>query len=304
MPRWIWPRSISLDFHPFQGNKRYLKARTRKSVGLLYGMHWPYRQTETARPVRRTPFHERVAAHGACFGEVAGWERTNWYAPKGVKPEYEYSYGRQNWHDYVGAEHSAVRERVGIFDQSSFAKYLLQGPAAESVMQNLCANDVQVPVGKIVYTQFLNQRGGIEADLTITRIAEDAFFIVTIATSQIRDFEWIKRHVDDKDKDRVVLTDVTSSFAVLGVMGPKSRDLLSSLTGDKLSNESFPFGTGREIDLAFAKLRAHRVTFVGELGWELYIPSEFAVGVYDAIVEAGEPFGLAHAGYHAIISSA
>jgi 4-methylaminobutanoate oxidase (formaldehyde-forming) len=308
MAEWIVEGQATMDlaeidiarFHPFQSNKQYLKARTCESVGLLYAMHWPYRQMETARQVRRTPLHDRVAGRGACFGEVAGWERTNWYAPQGVKPKYGYSYGRQNWHDYVGAEHRAVRERVGIFDQSSFAKYLLQGPDAEKVMQRLCANDANVQIEKIVYTQFLNERGGIEADVTVTRLAEDSYFIVTIAASQIRDFQWIRRHI--VESDRVALTDVTSSYAVLGVMGPKSRDLLSKLTPEDLSNESFPFGTGKEIDLSFAKVRAHRVTFVGELGWELYIPSEFAIGVYDAIVEAGDAFNVAHAGYHAMDS--
>jgi glycine cleavage system aminomethyltransferase T/glycine/D-amino acid oxidase-like deaminating enzyme len=308
MAEWIVEGEATMDlaeidiarFHPFQSNKRYLKSRTRESVGLLYAMHWPYRQMETARPVRRSPLHDRVAARGACFGEVAGWERANWYAPAGVKPEYEYSYGRQNWHDYVGAEHRAVRERVAIFDQSSFAKYLVQGRDAAKVMQRLCANDVSVSVDKIVYTQFLNQRGGIEADVTVTRLAEDSFLVVTIAASQIRDFEWTKRNI--AESDRVILTDVTSSYAVLGVMGPKSRELLSRLTPESLSNESFPFGTAKEIDFAFAKVRAHRLTYVGELGWELYIPSEFAVGVYDAIIEEGEAFDLTHAGYHAMDS--
>ena len=308
MAEWIVEGQATMDladldiarFHPFQSNRRYLRERTRESVGLLYAMHWPYRQTETARPVRRTPFHDRLVAQNACFGEVAGWERANWYAPEHIKPEYQYSYGRQAWHHYVGDEHRAVRERVGIFDQSSFAKFLIQGRDAEPVMQRVCGADMNVPVGKIVYTQFLNKRGGIEADVTVTRFAEDSYFIVTIAASQIRDFEWIKRHI--ADTDHAVLTDVTSSYAVLGVMGPRARALLEAQSGDDLTNEGFPFGTGKEIELAFAKVRAHRISFVGELGWELYIPTEFAVGVYDAIRESGRALGMAHAGYHAMDS--
>ena len=287
-------------FHPFQVNRRYLQARTRESVGLLYAMHWPYRQMETARPVRRSPLHDRLAKRGACFGELAGWERANWYAPHGVEPRYEYAYSRQNWFELSAAEHKAVREAVGLFDQSSFAKFLLQGPDAEEVLQHLCANDLAVARGKIVYTEMLNERGGIEADLTVTRLTEDSYFIVTIAASQNRDFHWIQRHIP-QDK-RAVLTDVSSAYAVLGIMGPRSRELLSRLTDDDLSNEAFPFGTSREIDLGYGRVRALRLTYVGELGWELYVPSEFAAGIYDVIVNEGEAFGLAHAGYHALDS--
>ena len=287
-------------FHPFQVNERYLKDRTRETVGLLYAMHWPYRQMVSARPVRRSPLHDRLAARGACFGELAGWERPNWYAPAGVEPVYDYTYGVQSWHGPSAAEHRAVREAVGLFDQSSFAKFLLQGADAEAVLQRLCANDVAVPLGEVVYTQMLNERGGIEADLTVTRLTEDSFFIVTIAASQIRDFHWIRRNI--ADGERAVLTDLTSAYSVLGVMGPKSRDLLSRLTPDDLSNAAFPFGTAREIDLAYARVRAMRMTFVGELGWEIHIPTEFTTAVYDAIVGEGIAFGLRHAGYHALDS--
>ncbi|HKX08647.1 MAG TPA: FAD-dependent oxidoreductase [Stellaceae bacterium] len=285
---------------PFQRNRRYLRERTVETLGLLYDMHWPFRQVESARGVRKSALHERLAARGACFGELAGWERANWFAPAGVKPEYRYSYGRQNWFEHSAAEHKAVREAVGLFDQSSFAKYVLQGVDAERILNRVCANDVAVAPGRVVYTQWLNERGGIEADLTVTREAEDRYLIVTSAASQTRDFAWIKRHIAEDVRAGVV--DVTSAYAVLSVMGPRSRELLQSLTPDDLSNAAFPFATSREIDLGYARVRATRITYVGELGWELYIPTEFATGVYDAIVAAGEPFGLRLAGYHALNS--
>ena len=285
---------------PFQRNRRYLRERTVETLGLLYDMHWPFRQVESARGVRKSALHDRLAARGACFGELAGWERANWFAPAGVKPEYRYSYGRQNWFEHSAAEHKAVREAVGLFDQSSFAKYVLQGADAERILNRISANDVAVPLGRVVYTQWLNERGGIEADLTVTREAEDRYLIVTSAANQTRDFAWLKRHIAEDVRAGVV--DVTSAYAVLSVMGPRSRDLLQSLTPDDLSNAAFPFATSREIDLGYALVRATRITYVGELGWELYIPTEFALGVYDAIVAAGEPFGLRHAGYHALNS--
>jgi glycine cleavage system T protein len=308
MAEWIIAGHATMDlaeldiarFQSFQNNKRYLHERTRETVGLLYAMHWPHRQIETCRPIRRSPFHDRLVQRRACFGEVAGWERANWYAPDKIEIRYDYSFGRQCWHDYVASEHHAVRKSVGLFDQSSFAKFLLQGLDAERVLQRLCSNEMGVPNGKIVYTQLLNDRGGIEADVTVTRLAADVYFIVTIAASQMRDFEWIKRHI--VDDERVVLTDVTSSYAVLGIMGPSSRELLKTVTSADLSNDAFPFGTGKEIDLSFSRVRAHRVTYVGELGWELYIPTEFATEVYEAIAHAGESFRLKHAGYHAMDS--
>ncbi|MGB8861157.1 MAG: glycine cleavage T C-terminal barrel domain-containing protein, partial [Ilumatobacteraceae bacterium] len=289
---------------PFQRNASYLHDRTVESLGLLYAMHWPFFQPTTARGVRRSALHDRLAARGACFGEVAGWERTNWFAPEGVKPEYEYTYGKQNWFPYSAAEHHAVRNAVGVFEQSSFGKFQLEGPDAEAVLNRICANDVAVPVGKIVYTQWLNERGGIEADLTVTRLAADRYLIVTAAATQVRDFSYLKDHIPADA--RVVATDITSSYAVLSVMGPNSRDLLQLLAGpapaNNLSNDAFPFGWSREIDLGYARVRASRVTYVGELGWELYIPTEYATGVFDALVAAGAAFGLQHAGYHALNS--
>ncbi len=298
-PMDLWDVDIR-RWAPFQGNRRYLRDRTIEGLGLLYAMHWPFRQVETARPIRTTPLHDRLAARGACFGELAGWERANWFAPPGVEPKYEYSYGRQNWFEYSGAEHRAIRETVGILDQTSFAKFLLQGRDAEKILSRVCANNVAVPPGKIVYTQWLNERGGIEADLTVTRLTEDSYLVVTAAGTQVRDFVWLQRHIPDGA--HAVLTDVTSGHAVLGVMGPRARDLLTRVTDADLSNDAFPFATSQEIDLAYAKVRASRISYVGELGWELYIPTEFSLGVYDAIVAAGDALGLKHVGMHAMNS--
>jgi len=285
---------------PFQRNRSYLRDRTVESLGLLYAMHWPFRQPETARGVRRSILHDRLAAHGACFGETAGWERPNWYAPAGVKAEYEYSYGRQNWFDYSAAEHQAVRNAVGIFDQSSFAKFVVQGPDAEAVLNRISANNMSVPVGKVVYTQWLNERGGIEADLTVTREAPDRYLVVTAAATQTRDFSWLQRNIPADA--RATAVDVSSSMAVLGVMGPRSRELLSKLTEADMSPAAFPFGTSQIIDLGYARVRASRITYVGELGWELYIPTECAPGVFDALMQAAPSVGGRLAGYHALNS--
>jgi 4-methylaminobutanoate oxidase (formaldehyde-forming) len=267
---------------------------------LLYDMHWPFRQVETARGVRRTPFHDRVAARGACFGELAGWERANWYAPPGVEARYEYSYNRQNWFPYSAAEHRAVREGVGIFDQTSFGKILVQGRDAEGALNALCTADIAVEPGRIVYTQWLNERGGIETDVTVTRLDARSFLVVTTGTSTVRDLDWLHRRLPSEAA--VAAVDVTNAFAVLSIMGPRSREFLSTLTDADLSNVAFPFTTSREIDLGFALVRASRITYVGELGWELYIPTDVATHVYDTIVSAGDGFGLRHAGYHALNS--
>ena len=283
---------------PFQRNARYLRERTAESLGLLYAMHWPFRQPETARGVRRSPLHDRLAAAGACFGETAGWERANWFAPPGAAPRYEYGYGRQNWFDACAAEHRAVREAVGLFDLSSFAKFAVVGRDSAAVLNRICTADVDVPPGRVIYTQWLNERGGIEADLTVTREAEDRFLVVTSAACQTRDFAWLRRHIPEEARAQAV--DVTSGLATLAVMGPRSRALLARLTDADLSNEAFPFGASREIDLGLARVRASRITYVGELGWELYIPAECAAHVHDAIVAEGAALGLRHAGYHAL----
>jgi len=287
-------------FHGFENGSKYLYDRTVEGLGLLYATHWPKRQPETARMARQSPLHDRLTAAGAAFGELRGWERPNWFAPEGVEPRYEYSYQRQNWFPYSAEEHRAVRETAGLFDQTSFAKFLLQGPDAESVLQRICANDVGVEPGHVVYTAILNERGGIEADLTVTRMAEDQYMIVTGGGVARQNFTWIKSHIPDDA--RAYLTDVSSAYATLSVMGPNARAILSGLTDADLSNEAFPFLASKEITIAYAPVRATRVTYVGELGWEIYVATEFIAGVYDAIIEAGRAHGLRHAGYHAMDS--
>jgi len=281
-------------------NRNYLHDRTIEGLGLLYAMHWPFRQVESARGVRKSALHDRLTAAGGCFGETAGWERANWFAPKGVKAEYEYTYGKQNWFPHSGAEHKACRDGVVMFDQSSFAKILVQGRDAERVLNRISANNVAVEPGRVVYTQWLNPKGGIEADLTVTRLDDQKFMVVTSAACQRRDMDWLLRNTPGDA--HAIATDVTSGLATLSVMGPKSRALLQSLTPDDLSNAAFPFGSSREIDLGYGRIRATRITYVGELGWELYIPTEFLQNVYDAIVAGGTAFGLKHAGYHALNS--
>ena len=298
-PADLWSVDIRRNM-PFQSNRNYLRERVTESLGLLYATHYPFKQYATARGVRKSAIHDRVKAAGACHGEAFGWERPNWYGEPGTDPDYAYSYGRQNWFEASAAECRAVREGVGLFDQSSFAKYRLEGRDACAVLNRVCANDVDVAVGKLVYTQWLNDKGGIEADLTVTRLGETAFLIVTGAETEVRDFDWLNRHIPANA--HAVLTNVTSGMGVISIMGPRSRDLLQSLTPDDLSNEGFPFATSREIELGYAIVRASRITFVGELGWELYISTEFMAGVYDAIVAAGAAYDLKHCGYHALNS--
>lgn len=284
--------------HPFQSNGKYMHDRVTETLGLLYAMHWPYRQAETARGVRRSPFYQYTDKLGAVFGEVNGWERPNWYALPGMKREYEYSYSRQNW--FAAAEHEgkALMNDVVFFDQSSFAKYEVQGRDALKVLNQISANDVDVAAGKIVYTQWLNERGGIEADLTVTRLAEERFLVVTGSAPQTRDFAWLKRHIP---VDALcVATDITSGLPMLSIMGPKSRALLEKLSGADLSNAAFPFGTSKELEIGYARVRASRITYVGELGWELYIPAEFAAHVFETVVAAGAEFNLTPAGMHSM----
>ena len=297
-PADLWEVDVRRNI-AFQNNRSYLHDRVKEGLGLLYAMHWPFRQFATSRGVRRSPFYERLKEANACFGEVAGWERPNWYAPPGVSPEYEYSWFRQNWFEYSAAEHRAVRENVGILDQTSFAKFLVQGRDATQLLGRLCANDVDVAAGKLVYTQWLNDRGGIESDLTVCRLDEDQFMVVTSATSQTRDYHWIRCHIEDQS---VALSDQTSAFAVLGVMGPNARALLNQVSPADFGNDAFPFGTFQEIEVGHAMVRALRVTYVGELGWELHIPTEYAVHVFDTLLSAGEPMGVRLVGMHAMNS--
>ncbi|MBT4521365.1 MAG: FAD-dependent oxidoreductase [Halieaceae bacterium] len=286
--------------HKFQNNQKYLADRTVEALGIGYQHHWPFRQWDTARGVKMTPLHDRVAAAGACFGESAGWERPNWYAPAGVAPRYEYSFDRQNWFDYSAQEHQAVRHKVGIFEQTSFSKFLVQGNDAERVLNWICSNNVSVGVGKAVYTQFLNERGTIEADLTVTRLAEDRYWVITAPFTHTHVLHWINEHIPAGA--HCFVADVTGAYSMLNIQGPDSRALLRTLTDTDLSDKQFPFGTFQDLDIGYQRVQALRITYMGELGWELYIPTEFTLPVYDAIVEAGADFDLKHCGYHALNS--
>ncbi len=284
----------------FQGNRRYLEDRTTETLGALFDMHWPNKQFETARGIRRSPFHDRLLAAGAWMTEAAGWERPGFFGAPGTTPEVGYSYGRATWFDTVGAECRNTAENVTLFDHSCFIKYLIAGSDACTCLNRICAAQVDVPVGKVVYTQWLNDQGGIEADVTVTRLSESEFMVVTIAVSQRRDLAWLTRRLPEGA--RVFVHDITSATPMLALMGPKSRELLQRLSPDDFSNEGFPFGTSREIDLGYARVRASRLTFVGELGWELYMPAEFAGHVLEKLIEAGAGLGLKMGGFLAINS--
>ncbi|MER8422267.1 FAD-dependent oxidoreductase [Mesorhizobium sp. M1403] len=284
---------------PFQKNRRYLKERVSETLGLLYADHFPYRQMATSRNVRRSPLHEHLKARGAVFGEVAGWERANWFARPGQEREYRYSWKRQNWFDNQREEHLAVRNSVGLFDMTSFGKIRVEGRDACAFLQRLCANDMDVAPGKIVYTQMLNQRGGIESDLTVSRLSETAFFLVVPGATLQRDLAWLKKHLAD---EFVVITDVTAAEAVLCLMGPDSRKLIQKVSPNDFSNDNNPFGTFQEIEIGMGLARAHRVTYVGELGWELYVSTDQAAHVFEAIEEAGADVGLKLCGLHTLDS--
>ena len=284
---------------PFQMNRRYLKERVSETLGLLYADHFPYRQMATSRGIRRSPLHDHLKARGAVFGEVAGWERANWFANEGQTPEYEYSWKRQNWFDNQRAEHMALREGVGLLDMTSFGKIRVEGRDALAFLQRLCANDMDVAAGRIVYTQMLNGRGGIECDLTVTRLSETVFFLVVPGATLQRDLVWLRRHLGD---EWVTITDVTASEAVIPIMGPRARDLLAQVSPNDLSNDAHPFGMAREIEIGMGLARAHRVTYVGELGWELYVSTDQAAHVFEAIADAGADVGLKLCGLHAMDS--
>ncbi|WP_135505999.1 GcvT family protein [Roseovarius aestuariivivens] len=280
---------------PFQGNRRYLVDRASETLGLLYADHFPYRQKATARGVRRSPLHHHLLEHGAVMGELAGWERANWYAAPNQKRDYEYSWKRQNWFENAAAEHRAVRGGVGMYDMSSFGKIRVEGPDAEDFLNRLCGAQMAVPVGKIVYTQFLNDRGGIEADVTVTRLSETAYLVVTPAATRLADETWLRRHVGEA---RVVITDVTAGEAVIAVMGPEARRLLQNVSPNDFSNDVNPFGTAQEIEIGMGLARAHRVSYVGELGWEVYVSADMAGHVFETLWEAGQDHGLKLCGMH------
>jgi glycine cleavage system T protein len=277
-------------------NRRFLELRVAETLDIAYEMHWPYFQRQSARPLRRSPLYDRTAANGAVFGELGGWERPNWYAPAGVAGEYVYSYGRQNWFEHAAVEHRAVRESVGVLDVSTYGKFSVQGRDALAFLQRVCAADIDIAVDRIVYTQWLNAFGGIEADVTVTRLSDREFLVLTAPATTPRDMAWLRRHI--VDDEFVTVTDVSGTMAMIAVMGPESRELLQSLTDGDLSNEGFAFGDSQEIDLGLGFVRATRITYVGELGWELLVPYDIAAHIYDSVIDAG----ARPAGYHALNS--
>ena len=280
----------------------WVKTRTAEAYGKHYTMDWPHEEYVSGRPCRKSPLYEVLLGQGACFGEKLGWERPNWFADKtkGELPEDVYSFGRQNWFDAVGREHRAVREAAVLIDQTSFAKFTLKGPDAVDTLNWICANHVDRPVGSLIYTQMLNERGGIECDLTVARVAVDEFYIVTGTGFATHDFDWISRNIPSGMNCQVF--DITSSAAVLSLMGPQARSILENVTRDDVSNAGFPFGTIKSIGIAGCPVLALRVTYVGELGWELHVPVEDATSVYQTLITEGTEHGLINCGYRAIES--
>jgi glycine cleavage system aminomethyltransferase T/glycine/D-amino acid oxidase-like deaminating enzyme len=313
LAEWILSGDPGLDltaadirrFAPFHGNNQFLRDRVGEVLGLHYAVPWPNRELATARPLRRSPMHHLTAAAGAVFGSRMGWERPNVFAPPdltppGRPPVIEYSWDEPEWLPWSAAEQRAARRDVALFDQTSFSKYLLTGPDSERVLQWLCTADVAVSPGRTVYTGMLNERGRYESDLTVTRLSAEEFLLVSSSATTERDQDHIRRRIPRDAGARLV--DMTSAYGVLGVMGPRSRDLLARLSTADLSDQAFPFATSREIDLGYFRLRATRITYVGELGWELYVPAECTVGVFELLTGAGPEFGLVQAGYYTIES--
>lgn len=281
--------------HPFQGNRHYLVERAKESLGLLYADHYPFRQKATARGVRRSVLHDRLADEGAVFGELAGWERANWFANPGQTAEYRYSWKRQNWFENAAQEHRAIRENVGLYDMSSFGKLRVEGPEACAFLNRICGAEMDVANGRIVYTQFLNAGGGIEADVTVTRLSETAYLVVTPALTRLADETWMRRHLGDA---RAVITDMTAAETVIAVMGPNARDLMQRVSPNDFSNANNPFGTAQQVEIGMALARVHRVSYVGELGWEVYVSTDMALHVFDALNTARVEMGGRLCGLH------
>ena len=284
-------------FAPFHANRRHLADRIVESLGLHYAMRWPREELTTVRPLRRSPLYDRLKAKGAVFGTKLNWERANYFVPSGASQP-PYTFGTPGWLPYVLDEQRACRDDVAVFDQTSFAKFVLKGRDALTALQRLCANDIDVSIGRIVYTPMLNARGGFESDLTITRLAPDTFFIVTGSAQATRDFAWIERHLDRNE--HASLFDVTSAYSVVSVMGPKAEALLRRLSSHDLSKANLPFSTTAEIDVGYARVRAARMSYVGGSGFELYVATDQCVTLYEALWSAGGEFGLRDAGYYAI----
>ncbi|MBW2242218.1 MAG: GcvT family protein [Deltaproteobacteria bacterium] len=295
----LWPVDIR-RFGPPHRDIDWTRQRTLELYGKHYTISWPGEEHQSGRPWRRSPLYERLRAAGACFGEKLGWERPNWFAPKGVAAEDEYSFERPNWFDHVGEEHRAVRERVGLFDQSSFAKFELTGRDAEKALDWICANDIAKPPGSLTYTQMLNRHGGIECDLTVARLDEDRFYLVTGTGFATHDRNWIERNLPEKLD--VALREVTEDMAVLALMGPAARDVLAAVCKEPVADAALPFATLRSVSIDGVPVHALRITYVGELGFELHMPTELAGTVYDALMQAGASHGILNAGYRAIES--
>ncbi|MBY5456491.1 FAD-dependent oxidoreductase [Rhizobium leguminosarum] len=297
----LWPVDIRRFGRP-HFDTDWVRTRTLEAYGKHYTMAWPFEEHSSGRPCRKSPLYDRLKAQGACFGEKLGWERPNWFADlfANEEPKDVYSYTRQNWFDAVGREHKAVREAAVIFDQTSFAKFALKGRDAEAALSWIASNDVARPVGSLIYTQMLNDKGGIECDVTVARIAENEYYIVTGTGFATHDFDWIARNIPAAMHAELV--DVTSAYSVLSLMGPNSRAVLEKVTGSDVSNAALPFGKVRTIGIAGCPVRALRITYVGELGYELHVPIEYATTVYDVLMASGGELGLVNAGYRAIES--
>lgn len=292
-PMDLWSVDVR-RYAPADNNLRALAERIPEVLAKHFEIPWPGHDYDTVRNVRRTPLHDELKRRGAYFSQRAGWERPAWFSPDRPPSAPEPGYGRQNWFPWWQAEHEAARSGVALFDQSPFSKLMVQGRNAESFLQRLAANDVAVPPGKVVYTALLNEAGGMESDLTLTRLTETAYLLVTGSQQGVRDAHWLDRHIGENEQ--VVITNVTSGAAVIGLAGPQSRALLAGLTSQDMSNTAFPFGTARQIEIACGTALALRVSYTGELGWELHVPAEFAVSVLEAILREGRAFGLRLAG--------
>ncbi|MCD2173442.1 GcvT family protein [Rhizobium sp. C4] len=308
LAQWVVDGEAPLDlwvvdirrFSSLHRDRQWVCDRTLEAYGKHYTVAFPHEEYESGRPRLVSPLYERLKTHGAVFGSKLGWERPNWFAGEGREGHDVYSMGRQNWFDSVGEEHKHVREAVGVFDQSSFAKFELSGPDAGRALDWICANDVAKPAGRLTYTQLLNTRGGIEADLTVALLSDDRFYIVTGTGFRTHDYGWIEDHLPKGS--RVTFTDVTEDFGTLSLMGPRARDVLAKVTDADVGNAAFPFGHVREIVIAGHVVRALRVTYVGELGWELHVPIAATGDVFDALMVAGKPHGIRPTGYRAIES--
>ncbi len=304
--QWIVDGSPDIDvtamnidrLHPYQANPEYRATRTVESLGLVYACHYPNRPTRTARGARLSPIHERLAAQRACFRDVSGWEGADWFAPEGVEPEVgELTWGRPHWFGYWADEHHAARTGVIVMDMSFMAKFWVQGRDAERELERISANRIGGEPGRITYTQWLNERGTLEADLTVTKLDDEQFYVVASDTAHRHAYTWMRRHFGDA---HAFATDVTSGYAQINVQGPRSRDLLAAVTSADMSNAAFGYRTARYIDIGFARVLCIRITYLGELGYELHIPAEQAAAVYDRLVAAGEPLGLRQAGLKAL----